>query len=329
MSERKCCPEDYIQFLIASPGRFSCAEAGRVQPQTAEAPAHDAFSRLLTELGPDPDALWREAQALLDPAADGVLVLDDSTLDKPYARHIELVYPHWSGKHNKVVDGINLLTLLWTDGDRHVPCDWAVYDKPHDGLGKNAPFRTLLRRARGRGLHPRCVCFDSWYGGLDNLKLLRSFGWRWLTRLKSNRQVRLERGPPVPVRDAPLTAAGTVVWLPGYGLVKVFRIVAQDGDTEYWASGDLAMTELERLCYAERSWAIEVYHRGLKQHCGVERCQARRARAQRSHIGLAVRAFLRLESWCYRHLTTWFDAKRDIIRDAVRAYLAQPKFTLC
>jgi len=89
------------------------------------------------------------------------------------------------------------------------------------------------------------------------------------------------------------------------------------------------MTELERLCYAERSWAIEVYHRGLKQHCGVERCQARRARAQRSHIGLAVRAFLRLESWCYRHLTTWFDAKRDIIRDAVRAYLAQPKFTLC
>ena len=68
MSERKCSPEDYIQFLIASPGRFSCAEAGRVQQQTAGGPAHDAYYRLLTELEPDPQALWREAQGQVDAA---------------------------------------------------------------------------------------------------------------------------------------------------------------------------------------------------------------------------------------------------------------------
>jgi putative transposase len=43
------------------------------------------------------------------------------------------------------------------------------------------------------------------------------------------------------------------------------------------------------------SFAIENYHRELKQNCGVERCQARSERAQRNHIGLALRAFLRLE----------------------------------
>ena len=43
MNEPKCKPEDYIQFLIASQGRYSCAEAERVQPQTAERPAHDSF----------------------------------------------------------------------------------------------------------------------------------------------------------------------------------------------------------------------------------------------------------------------------------------------
>src|SRR5262245_38518198 len=114
MSERKCSPEDYIQFLIASPGRYSCVEAGRVQQQTAGAPAHDSFYRLLTELEPDPEDLWLEAQGLIDPTAEAALVLDDSTLDKPYARHIELVGWHYSGKHKKVVKGINLLTLLWT-----------------------------------------------------------------------------------------------------------------------------------------------------------------------------------------------------------------------
>jgi len=35
--------------------------------------------------------------------------------------------------------------------------------------------------------------------------------------------------------------------------------------------------------------------RGLKQFCGVERCMARKARAQRNHIGWAIRVFLRLE----------------------------------
>ena len=55
------------------------------------------------------------------------------------------------------------------------------------------------------------------------------------------------------------------------------------------------MDELTRLALAEQCWAIENYHRGLKQCCGVERCQARSARAQRNHIGMAIRAFLRLE----------------------------------
>jgi len=42
-----------------------------------------------------------------------VLVVDDSTLDKPYAHKTELVHRHWSGKHHAVVSGINLITLVW------------------------------------------------------------------------------------------------------------------------------------------------------------------------------------------------------------------------
>ncbi len=123
MNQPKVKPEDYIPFLIASPRHYTCTEAAAVQPAQSNPPAHDAFRRLLTRLEPDPHMLWQEAQTQIRPR-DGVWVLDDSTLDKPYARHIALVHPHWSGKHNAVVDGINLLTLLWTDGDRHVPCDW-------------------------------------------------------------------------------------------------------------------------------------------------------------------------------------------------------------
>ena len=326
MSERKCSPEDYIQFLIASPGRFSCAEAGRVQHQTAGAAAHDSFYRLLTELEPDPEALWLEAQGQVDPDAEGALVLADSTLDKPHARQMALVGWHFSGKHHKVVKGINLLTLLWTDGDRHVPIDYRISKK--GGLTKNQLFREMLRAAAARGLKPRCVCFDTWYASVANLKELRRLGWTFLTRLKCNRRVRQDFGPVRLLHEAAISGEGTVLYLPEYGQVKVFRVVAPDGDTEHGATNAWAMAPWHRQRWADYSWRIEEYHRGLKQHCGVERCQARGETAQRNHIGMAIRAFLRLAAFAYRQWTTWLEAKMSIVRRAVAAYLEHPYITL-
>ena len=314
--------EDYIDFLIATPKAASATEAARVQPEQPGGPAHDAVTRLLHRLEPDPQTLWEEARTQVD-LADGILVIDDSVLDKPHARCIELVGRHWSGKHHAVVTGIDLVALLWTDGDRHVPCDYRIFHKP-EGLTKNDHFRAMITTAHGRCFKPRLVAFDGWYGSLDNLKLLRELGWAWLTRLKANRLVNKDRQGQRPLSRTEISAGGTVVWLHGYGLVKVYKIVAPDGDIAYWATSDLAMSDLERQQYAEYSWAIESYHRGIKQCTEVERCQARSARAQRNHIGLALRAFLRLECFGFTHGFSWVEAKTAIIRDAVRSYLARP-----
>src|SRR5689334_9309790 len=108
MNPPRCTDADYIQFLVASPKAYSCTEAARVQPDSPLAPEHDAFTRLLNRLEPDPEALWVEAEPLVRKAG-GVLILDDSTLDKPYAREIDLVTRHWSGKHKAKVRGINLI----------------------------------------------------------------------------------------------------------------------------------------------------------------------------------------------------------------------------
>jgi putative transposase len=327
MNTAKVHAEDYVQFLLGSPLQFTCTEAARVQPDEADAPAHDSFTRLLTRLEPDPEALWLEARLQVRPD-DGILVLDDSTLDKPYARKMGLVTWHWSGNHHGVVKGINLLTLLWTDGDRHIPCDYRIYDKAHDGFGKNDLFVQQLRQAKRRGLSPKCVCFDSWYSGLDNLKEVRSLGWAWLGRLKSNRKVRVDFGQAQAISVVDIPEQGRVVHLPGYGPIRVFRVVNRNGDTDHWATSDLGMDALTRLKYADCTWRIEEYHRGIKQFCGVEGCQARRAKAQRNHIGLSLRAFLRMECHCFTLGVSWFQAKRDVIRDAVRIYLANPSMRL-
>jgi putative transposase len=327
MNPPKCNADDYIHFLVATPKTCSATEAARVQPEQDDPPAHDAFTRLLHRLEPDPEALWQEAQGQVR-LASGVLVVDDSTLDKPYAKKIELVTRHWSGKHHEVVSGINLITLLWTDGDRYLPCDYRLFAKATDRLTQNDHFRHMLDTAHPRGFQPACVLFDGGYASLDNLKAIRAYGWTWLTRLKANRHVNPDGQGNRPLAAVPIAATGTVVHLKGYGPIQVFRLVAKDGDTEHWATHALAMDDLTRLKYGEYAWTIETYHRGIKQFCGVERASVRAARAQRNHIGLALRAFLRLECHCYRAGISWFEAKTSIIRDAVRAYLAQPLYLL-
>ena len=305
----------------------SATEAARVQPEAANRPAHDAFTRLLHRLEPDAATLWQEAAPQVE-RQEGVLAVDDSTLDKPYAEKIELVQRHWSGKHRAVVEGINLVTLLWTDGDRHVPVDYRIDDKTGDTLTKNDHFRALLEAADGRGFRPECVVFESGYSSLENLKQVRNFGWVWLTQLKTNRLVNPDRTGLCPVARVETDAQGAIVHLKGYGLIRLFLIVAPDGDKEYWATNDLNMTALTRVRFAGYAWTIEHYHRGIKQYCGVERAQVRAARAQRNPIGLALRAFLRWEWHCYRTGVSWFEAKTAIIRSAVRAYLANPLYTL-
>ena len=327
MNSPKVTDEEYINFLIATPRICSGVEAARVAPDETSPPAHDAFTRLLHRLEPDATTLWTEARSQVA-LHSGILVIDDSTLDKPYAKKIDLVARHWSGKHHAVVEGINLITLLWTDGDRHVPVDYRLFDKANDSLTKNDHFQAMMGAAQERGFRPQCVVFDGWYGSLENLKTLKDFGWRWLTRLKSNRLVNPDDTGLRPVSTIDTDTRGKVVHLKGYGLIRLFKIVATDGDIEWWAGSEVAMSEWTRIKFAGFAWTIEQYHRGIKQFCGVEGATVRAARAQRNHIGLALRAFLRLECYCYQRGVSWFAAKYAIIREAVKNYLANPLYSL-
>jgi putative transposase len=328
MNPPKVTDEDYINFIIATPRDVTATEAERVQPESTNAPSHDAFTRLLQRLEPDAETLWIETRTQIEKTS-GILVLDDSTLEKPYSEFNELVYQHWSGKQKAVVSGINLITLLWTDGTRCVPVDYRVFDKDRDGKTKNDHFSEMLMAAFERGFEPKLVCFDSWYGSIENLKLVRSLGWHFLTRLKANRQIRVAGGKLQAVSEAGLCGGdGTICWLKGFGEIKVFRVRAINDASEYWATSLREMTEAERETEAKAAWRIEMYHRALKQQCLIERAQCRRLRPVLNHIGLCIRAFVRLESHCYRENLSWIEAKTGIIRDAVRTYLSNPRYLL-
>ena len=344
MNPPRCDDIDYIDFLVATQKSFTCTEAARSQPSgdgdddntpvaTPPLPAHDSFTRLLERLPPDSGALWDDAKKIITNIADGVLIVDDTRLDKPYAEKMDYVTHHWSGKHHEVVKGINLITTLWSDGKALIPCDFRLYNASKDGLTKNDHFHNMLLVAKQRGMEPKYVLFDSWYSSMENLKLIaKDLGWHFFTRLKENRLVnptgRINGNKPI--KDVEIPPDGNViVHLKGFGTIKVFRTVSKKGDgIEHWATDDLGMNEEKRDELSGQAWGIEEYHRGIKQCCGIEKAHVRKAKSILNHVHMSIRAFIRLE--LYRLMTgiSWYEAKARIIRDAVRSYIAHPIYLL-
>lgn len=190
----------------------------------------------------------------------------------------------------------------------------------------------MLNKAKSeREIRPKYVLFDSWYSSLENLKLLRDdLGWHFFTRLKEDRIVNPGRTWNRPIREIEIPLLeGRVVHLRGYGMIKVFKAVSTKGDVEYWATDDLEMKQSKREKLSHMAWGIEEYHRGVKQCCGIERSQVRKARSILSHIQLSIRAFIRLELNRLATGTSWYEAKLSVIRGAVARFVKHPNLIMC
>ena len=73
--------------------------------------------------------------------------------------------------------------------------------------------------------------------------------------------------------------------------LKLFHVLVSTRQTGYLVTNEV---EPRDTAAAEQEssvrWTIEQFHRERKQLTGVQACQCRRARSQRNHIALNVRA---------------------------------------
>lgn len=290
--------------------------------------AHDSVTRFLTNIKLTPRALWDYSKPLISPTK-GVLILDDTVLDHWYGKDIELVKWQYSGTHHRIVQGIGLINLLWSreDSDDHIPVDFRIYHKDTDGKTKNQHARDMLTSAKHRGFTPILVTMDSWYAAVDTLHLITDYNWVFVAGVKSNRvvfEIDNGRATKYSVSTIEIPREGAVVRLKEYGMVRLFKLVATNGKAEYIVTNNLKSTYSDiRDAYARR-WKIEEFHRGLKQTAGVEGCQSRIQRAQRTHIFCSILSFLAFEKKRLEENITWYEAKRRIISDSLFSYLKSP-----
>lgn len=311
----------YIGFLISEPVSATCTRLSDVMGIS-----HDSVNRFLSRESYEPRDLFNEAAKLLN-LVGGTLNVDDSTLDKPYSQHVELVGHFWSGKHHRVVKGLNLITLYYTDlQNRSLPVNYRVYDKS-EGKTKNDYFQDMLIEVLKWGLKPLFVTGDSWYACVANFKTVKNHQMRFMFAVESNRRVSLEKGRWEQVQNLTIPEDGLVVWLKEFGYVKLFRTQLKDQlrhyvvylpNTEDYATFEKAEFQIIH----DQHWRIEQYHRMIKQVCNIEKFQVRGKVPILNHIFSALCGYVYLQQMQINDvISNAYQWQRDLYKDVVAAFV--------
>ena len=107
--------------------------------------------------------------------------------------------------------------------------------------------------------------------------------------------------------------------------VRLFRLVLSPERTEYVATNDLTQSETQTAQEAcGLRWKVEQFHRESQQITGIERCQCRKARIQRNHVGCAILVWIRLTQVAHETAQTIYQVKQNLLADYMRQQLRSP-----
>ena len=240
--------QKYVEYLISTPINYTCTNLA----DHLEDVSHDVVSNYLKRERLTARHIWELVVGLIDDSPEAVMILDDSVQDKRYSRIIDMVKLQYSGAVGGLVKGIGVVNLLHTNGTEreYYPIDYRVYAKEADGKTKNDHFIEMLTNAvSDKQIQAKRVLFDSWYASWQNLKRVDRLGLVFYTALKSNRlvslskeegYVHLEEIAWIPER----MKKGVIVKLKKVPFkVRLFKVVATNGDIDWIITNDLDETE--------------------------------------------------------------------------------------
>lgn len=323
----------YCQYLLVSQINYTLTHFA----DHCEAFSHDAVNRHLRGDRVTPRALWDNVRADVVATLQGFLIFDDTVLDKDYSHQIELVRRQWSGNEKAVIKGIGVVTCVYADpaSDRFWLIDFRLYDPDGDGKSKLDHVRDMLDNVvHHKRLPFQAVLMDTWYAAKELMLHIEALGGLYYCPLKDNRQVD-DSGGAEPYRRADSLdwngderARGKTVKVKGFPKdhkLRLFRVEVSTHRTDWVVTNDLAQdsTEATRQACGFR-WKIEQTHREGKQLTGLERCQCRKARIQRNHIGCAFLVWARLKHLAYQTGKTVYQLKHGLLDDYLIQQLKKP-----
>ncbi len=333
----------YPDYLLSS---FGPTTATGLSNLVDQAISHDDVTRFLTHLESGSKQLWeqikpavRMAEKKLPQPETGLLIIDDSIIEKAYTDENGLVTVHYDHSHNRYVKGINLVSALLLLGKVLLPVAYELVVKTwrcnrkdkkevwKSERTKNEMFREMLRVCVQNALRFGYVLCDSWYTNAENIKQVLGLKKHLIGAVMSNLEVAVclqdkKAGKFVELKQLELELGLKQVYIRQLDVPVCLckDIFINEGGSQamvYLLSTDLTLSFQQIITLYQKRWGVEEYH--IKQNTAVAKAPVKTITTQANHLFASICAFVKLERLKVVNNTNHFALKTKLYLKATQA----------
>jgi hypothetical protein len=284
--------------------------------------SHDQVTRMLASPKMTSKEWWRMVKPTVRQVerADGVIIIDDTIVEKPYTDENEIICWHYDHSKGRNVKGINFLTTLYYVQDVALPVSFEIVsktetytdqktglEKRRSAVTKNEYYRQMLTATMRNQILFSYVLNDIWFASAENMRFVKlDLSKDFIMALKGNRKVALSEaeranGKYQRIDQLELPEGSTqIVYLEGvpFALHLVSQVFTnEDGSTgvRYLVTSDLTLTADQIITIYQKRWKVEEYHRSLKQNASLAKSPTRTETTQTNHLVAALWSFVKIE----------------------------------
>ena len=137
---------DYCQYLLVSQNNYTLTHYAEHHPEEI---SHDRINRYLRDDKLTPKLVWEKVKQDILPDDEGILIFDESILDKNHSHKIELVNHQYSGNAHRIIKGICIVNCIYVNPktQQYWLIDYRIYDKNTDGKSKLDNLKDMLKHS--------------------------------------------------------------------------------------------------------------------------------------------------------------------------------------
>ncbi len=334
--------EIYVDYLISSFNATTATDLSNVLDGDI---SHDVVTRMLASSAQTSKDLWLRVKPLVREieGEDGVLIIDDSILEKPSTDESPLICYHYDHCQGRSVKGINFISALYHNPAVSLPVGVHRVMKPdyetHPKTGKrkrkalftkNHYCRDLLAQAVKNPLTFRYVLTDTGFASSENMMFIyHELKRQVVMPLKSNRNVALslddkKRGHYHKLNTRPMETGMTrEIWLEGVDvpLVLAKQVFTNEDNSMgilYLVSSDIDLSYDRITTIYKKRWNVECYHKSLKQNASLGKSPTKTRTTQTHHFFASLYAYIKLEPLKIKTKLNHFALKNKLYIKAVQ-----------
>lgn len=237
----------------------------------------------------------------------GYLIIDETDVDKSFAKHIKGLSWIFSHRKNKYIFGFHIVVIAWTNDVLTIPLGWKIYNKKNGKTKIDLAMELIQYCLFSLRITPKAWLFDAFYTAEKLLK--------YLTRHNQIFYSQLPKGRLFNNQALKTVNNGRPYWQETGVIKGGIKVQVVRNRKKYYATNENSVTREEQLKRYKLRWRIEEIFRFVKQELGFERCHSQSLRGQNTHFGVCFYVYGKLQDIAAKTQMTDYAIKLKATQD--------------